>query len=174
MDHLTARREISVSQRETIVALHKASIPAREISRLLNINKRTVLRWIKRYTETRNAESLPRSGAPRHTTAEQDELIITTTQQQPLTNAVAVKIKTGLQINVQTLRNRLHSAGIHHRTPAVKPQLTQSHKEERLGFALEYYSMPDSFWNTVIFCDEKTFSSDDHGQLHCWRPDNTR
>ena len=86
---------------------------------------------------------MPRSGAPRHTTAEQDELIITTTQQEPLTNAVAVKIKTGLQINVQTMRNRLHSAGIRNRTPAVKPQLTQSHKDKPLGFALEYYRMPD-------------------------------
>lgn len=173
MDRPTARRETSACQRETIVALHKANMSAREISRFLSINKRTVLRWIKRYTEAENTENLPRSGAPRRTTKEQDELIIATSQQQPLTNAVAVKMKTGLQIHVQTLRNRLHKAGIHHRTPAAKPQLTKSHKEERLGFALQYYTMADSFWNTVIFCDGKT-SSDDHGQLHCWRPDNTR
>ena len=98
MDRLAARRETSASQREAIVALHKESIPAREISRLLNLNKRAIVRWIKRYKETGNTENLPRSGAPRHTTAEQDELIITTTQQEPLTNAVAVKIKTGFRL----------------------------------------------------------------------------
>ena len=148
MDRLAARRETSASQREAIVALHKASIPAREISHLLNLNKRTVLRWIKRYKETGDTENLPRSRAPRHTTAEQHELIITTTQQEPLTIAVAVKIKTGFQFNVQTLRNKLHSAGIHHRTPAVKPQLTQSHKDKPLGILL-YSPMKTPFHKMI-------------------------
>ena len=168
-------KETSASQREAIIVLHMADVPAREISRRLAIPKRTVYRWIKLHRERNSIENRPRSGAPRRTTREQDELIIATVQQQPLTNAVAIKQKLELQqIGVQTVRNRLHEAGIHHRIPATKPFLTQQHKEERLGFALQYFSMDESFWNSVVFCDEKTFSSDEHGQLHCWRPNNTR
>ncbi|KAK3895407.1 hypothetical protein Pcinc_000861 [Petrolisthes cinctipes] len=74
----------------------------------------------------------------------------------------------------KTYKKRLHEAGIHHRRPATKPMLTEKHKEERLGFALQYYPMDFLFWSSVIFCDEKTFLSDDHGELHCWRPNNTR
>lgn len=30
------------------------------------------------------------------------------------------------------------------------------------------------YWQNVIFCDEKTFRSDQHGRLHCWRRRGTR
>lgn len=32
----------------------------------------------------------------------------------------------------------------------------------------------DNFWSRVVFVDEKTFRSDQHGALHCWRPMGTR
>lgn len=97
-------------------------------------------------------------------------------RQTPLTTAVAaIKREHGLQVDAQTIRNRLHEAKIFHHIPAKKPLMTEKHKEERLGFALQYYSVADDFWKKVIFCDEKTFSTDEHSSLlHCWRPVNTR
>ena len=29
------------------------------------------------------------------------------------------------------------------------------------------------YWRNVVFLDEKTFRSDCHGRLHCWRPNGT-
>ncbi|XP_076058097.1 uncharacterized protein LOC143035225 [Oratosquilla oratoria] len=117
-DSQKARSETSETQRQRIISLHMANIQAREISRMLNIHIRTVYRWIKRHEETENIKSLPRSGAPRRTTREEDELIASTAQQQPLTNAVTLKNKIGLQVGVQTIRNRLHAAGIRNKIPA--------------------------------------------------------
>ena len=77
-------------------------------------------------------------------------------------------------MGVQTVRKRLHEADLHHRTPATKPFLTAANREQRIGFALQYYPEDAEFWKNVVFCDEKTFATDDHGKLHCWRPRNTR
>ena len=70
-----------------------------------------------------------------------------------------------------TVRRALHSEGLHHRRPAKKPQLTESHKQARLRFARDYL---DFDWTSVIFSDEKTFQSSQKGRLHLWRRSNTR
>ncbi|XP_064117599.1 uncharacterized protein LOC135223021 [Macrobrachium nipponense] len=166
MDRLPGK-ETSPAQREAIIALHLVQVPVREISRRLNIPKRTIHRWIKLFTDRQSLENRPRSGTPRITTREQDKMIVDAVKEQPLITAVAVKQQLGLQICVQTVRNRLHGAVLHHRIPARKPLLTQQHKEARMGFALQYLPEDASFWDLVIFCDEKIFASDAHGQLHC-------
>lgn len=73
-------------------------------------------------------------------------------------------------MSASTIRRRLHSAGLHHRTPARKPVLSAQHKHQRLQFAREYINF--DFSNT-IFCDEKVFVSA-AGRLSLWRADNTR
>lgn len=73
--------------------------------------------------------------------------------------------------SARTVRRTLHAEGLHHRTPAKKPFLTQRHKEERLRFAREYL---DFDWETTIFSDEKSFKSCQKGRLHLWRKNNTR
>lgn len=73
--------------------------------------------------------------------------------------------------SADTIRRVLHSEGLHHRRHAVKPLLTESHKRARLEFALKYL---DFDWSNVIFTDEKTFKSSQHGRLSLWRRNNTR
>lgn len=73
--------------------------------------------------------------------------------------------------SVRTVRRALHSEGLHYRRHAVKPLLTETHKRARLEFATNYI---DFDWSGVIFTDEKTFKSSEHGRLHLWRRDNTR
>lgn len=97
------RRETTPPQRQQIIALYIANIPARQIARQLNIKKRTVNRWIQSYRLRQNIENIPRCGAPRRTT-EQDELIIASAQEQPLTNCVAIKKQHNLPVGVQTVR----------------------------------------------------------------------
>lgn len=151
-----------------------ANITPPEIARTLHLNKRTVYRWVKKIAETDNINNLPRSGAPRQVTEAVEDEIIRTARRSPLTTAVAIKKKIRCRFSVDTVGSVLHRNGLHHRTPASKPFLTDRNKEERLGFALEHLTKGDDFWRKVVYCDEKTFNSDAHGGLHCWRPDNTR
>lgn len=90
------------------------------------------------------------------------------------TNAVATRERLRLDVSLTTVRRRLHKAGIHHRVPAVKGKLTAQHREWRLRFAEQYVGEDLNFWARVLFSDKKTFNSTNHGQLHCWRHNNTR
>lgn len=42
------------------------------------------------------------------------------------------------------------------------------------SYAQRYAQEGLQFWARVIFSDEKTFVSNTHSRLHCWRPNNTR
>ena len=94
--------------------------------------------------------------------------------EDPLTNAVAIKEELNLEVTAQTVRNRLHKAGIHHRSPAIKQKLEERHRAARLEFARQYVDVGLDFWGRVIFTDEKTFASNTHGQLHCWGSNNSK
>ncbi|MPC62654.1 hypothetical protein E2C01_056743 [Portunus trituberculatus] len=44
-----------------------------------------------------------------------------------------------------------------------------------MEYALEYADKPDTFWDRVVFCDEKTFSTDDPAATqYVWHTPTTR
>lgn len=44
-----------------------------------------------------------------------------------------------------------------------------------MEYALEYADKPETFWDRVVFCDEKTFSTDDPAAAqYVWRTPRTR
>ncbi|KAG0728951.1 hypothetical protein GWK47_031366 [Chionoecetes opilio] len=49
---------------------------------------------------------------------------------------------------------------------AKKELLTDAHRASRLAFAEQHANKGLDFWSQVIFCDEKTFRSSDHGILY--------
>jgi hypothetical protein len=73
--------------------------------------------------------------------------------------------------SMETVRKALHGAGIHHRIPAKKISLSANHKTARVRFATDYQHFD---FSRVIFTDEKTFKSSQHGRRHLWRVDNSR
>ncbi|XP_066982165.1 uncharacterized protein [Macrobrachium rosenbergii] len=166
--------ETSEEQRRAFIRMHNNNVSARDIASIFGVNKSTVTKWIQRHRETQMLKDKPRLGQPPCTTPDEDNKIVEAARQQPIITAVAIKHQIGCDAGGQVIRKTLHASGIHHRAPAIKPGLSQAHKDERLGFALEYYAADAEFWSKVIFCDEKTFSTDTHGRAQCWRLNNTR
>ena len=144
------------------------------IAQELEVSRHTVYRWCRRWEEEGDLRDHPRRGAPRVTTPEEDGRIVNEVLTTPITNAVAVRDALQLPVSTATVRRRLHEAGVHHRTPAIKGKLEDRHRLNRLHFAQRYAEEDMEFWSRVIFTDEKTFMSNTHGRLHCWRPNNTR
>lgn len=88
-------------------------------------------------------------------------------------NILQIKIEQGLECSTRTIRRRLKENGYFHRIPAQKELLTEHHKEQRMGFALEHVEWNDE-WTTTIFSDEKVFSTDENGKVTLWRTRGTR
>ena len=168
------RNQQRISNRSRIIGMRDTGMSYKRIARQLGISLPTVRLWCRRWEESGNLNDRPRVGGPRKTTPEEDRAITEVATQSPHTNAVAIRDTLNLDVSAGTIRNRLHAGGIHHRTPAVKQKLEDRHKAARLEFAQRYVDEGLDFWGRVIFSDEKTFASNMHGRLHCWRRDNTR
>lgn len=101
-------------------------------------------------------------------------MVIQAVQEHAKRTVVAHWEHLHLQVSVDTVRGRLHAAGIHHRVPAGNGKLTDEHRAGQFALASQYVNQGIDFWSRAVFSDEKTFRSSDHGRKHVWMMNNTR
>ena len=63
-------------------------------------------------------------------------------------------------MSVQSVRNRLHSAGLRARRPYVGVPLSQRHRQARLAWTRQHRRWTNQQWATVLFTDESRFLLD--------------
>ncbi|EFN79107.1 histone-lysine N-methyltransferase 2D isoform X2 [Harpegnathos saltator] len=112
--------ETTPELRNRMVGMYEAGLGLREIAAAVNCSQRTVKRWLNRFDKEGTVETRERCGRKRATTTEQDEAIIRLATQTPITAAKAVLPALGLTCSVDTVRERLHKAGIHNWSPSRK------------------------------------------------------
>ncbi|XP_008559488.1 putative mediator of RNA polymerase II transcription subunit 26 [Microplitis demolitor] len=112
--------ETTPELRNRMVGMYEAGLGLREIAAAVNCSQRTVKRWLNRFDKEGTVETRERCGRKRATTSEQDEAIIRLATQTPITAAKAVLPALGLTCSVDTIRERLHKAGIHNWSPSRK------------------------------------------------------
>lgn len=108
-------------------------------------------------------------GRPKKTSVTQDQQLIENVRYCRFVNTSIYAAQ--YNVSAHTIRRRLHEAGLHHRVPAKKLQLTERHKVMRLNFARQYL---DYDFNEVLFLDEKVFTSATDGRLSLWRVNHSR
>ncbi|XP_014206736.1 uncharacterized protein LOC106638187 [Copidosoma floridanum] len=107
--------------RNRMVGMFEAGLGLREIAVAVNCSQRTVKRWLNRFNREGSVETRDRCGRKRATTQEEDDAIARLATQTPITAAKAVLPALGLHCSVDTVRERLHKAGIHNwRIPSKK------------------------------------------------------
>ncbi|XP_076172725.1 uncharacterized protein LOC143149331 isoform X2 [Ptiloglossa arizonensis] len=112
--------ETTPELRNRMVGMYEAGLGLREIAAAVNCSQRTVKRWLNRFDKEGTVETRERCGRKRATTSEQDEAIIRLATQTPITAAKTVLPALGLNCSVDTIRERLHKAGIHNWSPSRK------------------------------------------------------
>ncbi|XP_069961426.1 tigger transposable element-derived protein 1 isoform X7 [Cherax quadricarinatus] len=105
-------RPAKIAQRSRIIRMSERGFSPMDIARRLGISRHTVYTWLNRWEEDRNLYDRARSGAPKKTSAEQDESIKEAAVTNPSTNAMKIREKLNLKVTPRTVRNRLHAAGI--------------------------------------------------------------
>ncbi|KAK0090894.1 hypothetical protein PV325_000060 [Microctonus aethiopoides] len=112
--------ETTPELRNRMVGMYEAGLGLREIAAAVNCSQRTVKRWLNRFDKEGTVETRDRCGRKRATTVEEDEAIVRLATQTPITAAKAVLPALGLNCSVDTIRERLHKAGIHNWSPSRK------------------------------------------------------
>lgn len=115
-----------------------------------------------------------RKPRPRLTTSRIDEKICQAMEENPFTNANAIRDSLQLGVSATTIRRRLQEAGIKHGLPIEREWFTDQHCVSRLAFAHKYVSKNLDFWSRVVFTDEKKFISTNQGKIQICRTNNTR
>ena len=82
---------------------------------------------------------------------------------------------TGVRMSTQTIRNRLHDAGLRSRRPAIRVPLTRYHVQMRLAWARDHVTWTQNDWAPVLFTDESRFCVDfTDRRARVWRMPNER
>ena len=135
-----------------------------EVARRVGVSQSVISRLRSRLAQT-NSTLLDRrqSGRPRSTSQAQDRFLRMSALRSRSVSAEQLRerlSRTGIRVSVQTVRNRLHSAGLRARRPYDGMQLSQTHRQARLAWTRQHRRWTNQQWATVHFTDESRFLLD--------------
>jgi len=156
---------LNQTQRENALGRFQAGQSQSEAARRMNVSQSTISRLWARFQNTGSTTDARRTGRPRITTPAMDRYI----RQSHLRNrflsaSTTSRTLPGMRrISGQTVRNRLHDAGLTARMPYRGPVLTSRHRQARLQWALthRHWTLRNN-WQHVIFSDESRFMLSRH------------
>ena len=156
-----AKRPVtSTAQRLRMIYYYGNGMNYTEIARKVKCSRRTVSNVIKRFKEDNTILNRQRNGRPKKTTNRVDRLIHLMGRRQPKESARTFREelkKLNVCVSDQTVRNRLHVAGLKGRIARKVPAISKVNAAKRLKFAKLHVNKPASFWRNVIWTDESKF-----------------
>nr|CAH7742062.1 unnamed protein product [Callosobruchus chinensis] len=155
------RNELSAFDSTRIIALWQEGLSRHQIANRLNVVRSTVSRTIRRYQETGEVNSRPRTGRPTVSTRREDRYIAQLACRE---RSVTVPVlRTQFQrtfnrvISTATIRRRVLALGLRCRRPLRVPLLTARHRTARLQWARAHQGWLLPQWRNVLFSDEYRF-----------------
>ena len=161
------------------IGMLEAGLSQREVARVLGVSQSVVSRMWTRFHLTVNVMHQHAGGRERSTTRAQDRFIALQARRHRFNNATTLRSElqntTGVRLSTQTIRNRLHEAGLRSRRPAIRIPLTRYHVQERLEWARDHVTWALNDWTPILFTDESRFCVDfTDRRARVWRMRNKR
>ena len=150
-----------------------------QVAHALNVTQSVISRLWNRYQTTGTVSRRHAGGRTRITNQREDRFLVMQAHRHPFWNATQLRNDlrhaTGTQISTETVRRRLHDAGLSSRAPAVRVPLTGQHRRARLAWAQQHARWTIAEWTPILFTDESRFCLDMTDRRHrVWRRRNQR
>ena len=133
------RRHLSQDDMNRGIGMLHSGLSQRHVANVLGVAKSIVSRMWNRFITTGNVRHLHAGGRERSTNEVQDRFLVVQARRHRFDNATTLRRDfqnaTGVRISTQTIRNRLHDAGLRSRRPAIRVPLTRYHVQMRLAWA---------------------------------------
>lgn len=170
------RKEHPPAIKHLCVSKWKDGISHAAIARSLEIPVTSVKGIIARFKRKGHCANAPRSGRPRVTDPRTDRLIVREVERNRFIGAASLaaqlKVKIGIDVHPQTVRNRIIDAGMNGRSARKTPYLTKQHKAKRLVYAkklLRKFAEPED-WQRILYTDEASVQlHGSTGKVSVWR-----
>ena len=157
------RRRLTMDVRNRAVGMLQAGMTQINVARRIGVSPSVIHRLISRFTQTNSTADRPRTGRPRCTTPAQDRYLRTSALRSRVISGAELRarlLQTGTRVSIQTVRNRLHSAGLRARRPYVSVVLTPRHRQARLAWVRQFRRWNNQQWASVLFTDESRYVLD--------------
>ena len=158
------RRHLSQDEMNRGIGMLHSGLSQRHVANVLGVSQSVVSRMWNRFITTDNVRHLHAGGQERSTNEVQDRFLVVQARCRRFDNATSLRRDfqnaTGVRISTQTIRNRLHDAGLRSRRPAIRVPLTRYHVQMRLAWARDHVTWIQNDWVPVLFTDESRFCVD--------------
>nr|CAH7730296.1 unnamed protein product [Callosobruchus chinensis] len=158
------RTELSAFYRTRIIALWQEGLSRHQIANRLNVERSTVSRTIRRYEETGEVDSRPRTGRPTVGTIYLSSRLVAIAQLVRRERSVTIPgQRSQFQrtfnrvISTATIRRRVLASGVRCRRPLRVPLLTARHRTARLQWARAHQDWLLPQWRNVLFSNDSRF-----------------
>ena len=136
------RRHLSQDEMSRGIGMLHSGLSQRHDANVLGVSQSVVSRMWNRFITTGNVRHLHVGGRERSTNEVQDRFLVVQARRHRFDNAITLRMvfqnATGVRISTQTIRNRLHDAGLRSRRPAIRVPLTRYHVQMRLAWARDH------------------------------------
>lgn len=131
--------ELSVQQRDLIIAKCEAGASSRELAEEFNCTRRCINKTLQRYGEQHHNQSRPRSGRPQALNTHDKRVLYREARKNPRIEYPALLREASLRrISRTTAYRALKAEGLTNFRAARKPKITRAVAQERRQFEREY------------------------------------
>ena len=176
---MVGRRRLT--DREHWQAVGQLDVGRRQIDVAANfgVSQSVVSRLYQRYQQRGEVAERRGRGRTRATSAADDRYLLVQSLRERTLSAPKLRQRLrhvrGVNVSVQTIRNRLNSHGLSARRPVKGTPLTPRHRRVRQQWSRAHLRWTQQQWSTVLFTDKSVFSlSRVDGRTRVWRRKNER
>ena len=155
------------------IGMLHSGLSQRHVANVLGVSQSVVSRMWNRFITTGNVRHLRAWGRERSTNEVQDRFLVVQARRHRFDKATTLhrdfQNVTSVRISTQTIRIRLHDAGLRSRRPAIRVPLTRYH------ITWDHVTWTQNDWAPVLFTDESRFCVDfTDRRARVWRMPNER
>ena len=130
----------------------------RRVDNVFGVNQRGLTRAWNRFQTYGSFTQRHAGRQQRATTPREDRFLVVHIRRHPFVNATTLRNEfgdaVGVNISIQTVRNRLRQSGLRSRKACIRISLTRFHKHVRPNRAQDHSNFIDNDWDPVLFSDE--------------------
>nr|CAH7726977.1 unnamed protein product [Callosobruchus chinensis] len=156
-----SRNELSAFDKTRNIALWQEGLSRHQIANRVNVVRSTVSRTIRRYEETGEVNSRPRTGRPTGSTRREDRYIAQLARRERSVTVPVLRSQFQRTFNrvisTATIRRRVLASELRCRRILRVPLLTARHRIARLQWARAHQDWLLPQWRNVFFSDESRF-----------------
>lgn len=172
-------QEMTVEAKEVILKLEKEGFSHGKIAEITGKNRRTVSKFLSKFSSTGSIENHDRTGRRKKSTSQADRRLfrmVRTNRRQTLNDLTCrhnSQIDTPL--SARTVRRRLFDEGFKRRQPSKTTTISKTNREKRMRFCREKkrWTVAEN-WKKVIFSDETQIVIGKHKRIFVWRKDEEK